>query len=154
MKRFLLTLTVLFSAIFSLVAKPVPTDFGEKVHIGVIGQNAPVLHQVDQSTSVELHWVTQDNYLYDAIGSPVAPKGVTQYDRPIGPLPKNANEYVYLHKDVDGNVNYIGITNDPDRRAGEHLTDPLKTGETMELISGRLTHDQARTIEGMLLIRL
>ena len=73
MKRFLLTLTVLFSAIFSLVAKPVPTDFGEKVHIGVIGQNAPILHQVDESTSVELQWVTQDNYLYDAIGSPVRP---------------------------------------------------------------------------------
>ncbi len=73
MKRFLLTLTVLFSAIFSLVAKPAPTDFGEKVHIGVHGEFAPILHQVDESTSVELHWVTQDNYLYDAIGSPVRP---------------------------------------------------------------------------------
>ena len=94
MKRFLLTLGVLFSAIFSLVAKPVPTDFGEKVHIGVIGQNAPILHQVDESTSVELQWVTQDNYLYDAIGSPVRPgsggRSVTsnhnQYAKPIGPV--------------------------------------------------------------------
>jgi hypothetical protein len=62
-----------------------------------------------------------------------------------------AGEFVYVHLDEVGEVNYIGITNDLNRRAGSHRLDPDKTGVSMGAITGKLTHDQARTLEGMLI---
>jgi hypothetical protein len=60
-------------------------------------------------------------------------------------------ERVYVHYDEAGKINYIGITEDLEVRAGQHRLDPSKTGETMKPITDALTHDQARTIEGMLI---
>jgi hypothetical protein len=60
-------------------------------------------------------------------------------------------EVVYTHKTAEGDVNYIGISNDAKRRAGEHRLDPAKTGETMEVQTDPLTHGAARTIEAKLL---
>ena len=74
MKKILLSLGLLLSTIFSLAASSLPADFSQKVHIGVPDSDPVILHQVDESNSLRLHWVTQDNYLYDAIGSPVATK--------------------------------------------------------------------------------
>jgi len=60
-------------------------------------------------------------------------------------------EYVYVHEDDDGGVNYIGITDNPSRRSGEHSRDSEKTGSTMRVISEPVSHDEARTIEGTLI---
>ena len=59
-------------------------------------------------------------------------------------------EFVYRHADEAGNTTYIGITNSPARRAGEHAADPGKSG-TMEVLTGAVDHDTARTIEGKLI---
>jgi hypothetical protein len=66
-------------------------------------------------------------------------------------LAAKTGERVYAHLDENGNINYYGITEDLKRRAGEHRLDPSKTGETMTPITDALSHDQARTIEGMLI---
>lgn len=60
-------------------------------------------------------------------------------------------EQVYVHLDKDGNVNYIGITDNLKRRAREHARDAEKTGEKMKAITGKLSHDEARTIEAKLI---
>jgi predicted GIY-YIG superfamily endonuclease len=64
---------------------------------------------------------------------------------------RNQAEIVYVHKDDQGIINYIGITDDAARRAREHRMDPEKTGKKMEVITGPLTHDEARTIEAKLI---
>ncbi|MEO0477157.1 MAG: hypothetical protein AAF085_14485, partial [Planctomycetota bacterium] len=61
------------------------------------------------------------------------------------------NERVYEHVDEFGNVNYYGISIDLPQRAGQHRLDVEKTGDVMRPISDVLTHDEARTIEAMLI---
>jgi hypothetical protein len=63
----------------------------------------------------------------------------------------NSLEVVYVHRDARGEINYIGITCDPARRACEHRTDPGKTGETMEVVSDYVDHGVARTLEAKLI---
>lgn len=67
------------------------------------------------------------------------------------PLGLACEEVVYVHKDKEGNIVYIGITNDPKRRAAEHRADASKTGETMHVVTGKLSHDDARTIEARMI---
>ena len=59
-------------------------------------------------------------------------------------------ERVYVHY-KNGKVVYIGITDNMARRAKEHAADPDKTGETMVPVTDWISHDKARTIEGMLI---
>lgn len=66
-------------------------------------------------------------------------------------LTHNTCEYVYQHFDADGNVTYIGKTNNLERRAAEHALDKTKRGTTMRAITGALNHDEARTIEARLI---
>ncbi len=58
-------------------------------------------------------------------------------------------ERVYQHLDEAGDVNYIGITDDLKRRAGQHRLDKAKSGQSMKPMTDVLTHDQASTIEAM-----
>jgi len=58
-------------------------------------------------------------------------------------------EVVYVHVNDEGVVVYIGITNAPERRAGEHASDPTKTGTTMIVVSPPVSHDDARNIESL-----
>lgn len=61
-------------------------------------------------------------------------------------------EVVYVHVDKDGKVVYIGITNAPERRAGEHARSVAageKSGVTMIVVSGPVSHDDARNIESL-----
>jgi predicted GIY-YIG superfamily endonuclease len=60
-------------------------------------------------------------------------------------------EYAYAHFDKEGKINYYGITNDLQRRSREHKADINKTGQMMQLLTGALSHDQARTLEAMLI---
>jgi predicted GIY-YIG superfamily endonuclease len=103
-----------------------------------LGENVAEASHCQEATSIsgELHRGCGELSQQDAAELFVAPK---------------TGESVYVHKDAEGKVNYIGISDDPPRRAGEHRLDPEKTGETMETITDPLTHDQARTIEGKLI---
>jgi predicted GIY-YIG superfamily endonuclease len=65
--------------------------------------------------------------------------------------PEAKSEHVYVHRDNNGDVNYIGITDDLKRRAAEHRLDVSKTGETMHPMTDALTHGEARTIEAKLI---
>ncbi|MDU8925668.1 RHS repeat-associated core domain-containing protein, partial [Pasteurellaceae bacterium LIM206] len=82
-------------------------------------------------------------YVFDPTGW-VDPLGLTE-------------EYVYRLVDANGNTVYYGISNDPSRRVGEHVKgDPSrgivpKDFDHMEVLTGPLTHDQARTLEGGLI---
>ena len=60
-------------------------------------------------------------------------------------------ECVYVHEDKDGNVIYVGITDDFKRRAGEHRRDAAKTGLKMRQLTDYEDHGIARTIEGKLI---
>ncbi len=54
--------------------------------------------------------------------------------------------------DKAGNVKYVGITNWPWMRQLKHtLLGNLKKGETMTLITSKLTHHQARTLQSKLI---
>lgn len=64
-------------------------------------------------------------------------------------------EYVYQLK-KDGKVIYYGITNNPKRRAGEHANGkepntPAKDFDTMEVLTDKLSHNNARNLEAKLI---
>ncbi len=64
-------------------------------------------------------------------------------------------EYVYQLK-KGGKVVYYGITNDPKRRVGEHATGkqpntPPKDFDTMEVLTDKLSHNDARNLEAKLI---
>ena len=71
-----------------------------------------------------------------------------------GKCPKEheETEIVYVHVDKDGKVVYIGITNDPQRRAQEHAKSVQagdKSGVTMIVVSDKLSHADARNVESL-----
>ena len=55
----------------------------------------------------------------------------------------------------DGKVSYVGMTNDPVRRAGEHARDPRKQTNgvnwTMQVVMTGLTKQEARSLEQVLI---
>jgi hypothetical protein len=74
----------------------------------------------------------------------------------LGVLVHNAGkecERVYTHLDEAGEINYIGLTDDLKRRAGEHRLDELKTGQSMRPSTEEVDHDVGRTIEAMMIRR-
>lgn len=75
-------------------------------------------------------------------------------DKTECPDEHKGTEVVYVHVDKDGKVVYIGITNAPARRAGEHASDITDRGVkkdsvTMVVVSGPVSHDDARNIESL-----
>jgi RHS repeat-associated protein len=79
----------------------------------------------------------------------------------IDPLGLCKKEYVYVLKDKDGKIVYIGITNNPKVRARQHgfgkknkdgswAVEP-KEFTKMEVITDKLTHNQARNLEANLI---
>jgi hypothetical protein len=72
----------------------------------------------------------------------------------LGVLVHNAGEEcerVYTHLNEAGEINYIGLTDDLKRRAGEHRLDELKTGQFMKPSTAEVDHDVGRTIEAMMI---
>ena len=62
-----------------------------------------------------------------------------------------ANESVYRLLDSNGNTIYYGITDrSPSARGNEHINDG-KVFSKMEVLAEGLSHDEARTIEGVLI---
>ena len=67
------------------------------------------------------------------------------------PRTNATGEVVYVHRTANGDINYIGITDNPSRRAQEHRVNPEKTGVVMEVITKSISHDNSRTIEARLI---
>ena len=69
-------------------------------------------------------------------------------------LVHNGDCYVYWAKDKNGNVTYVGITNDFGRRSAEHLA-ATKGARDIKRIdfknNGQLTREEARSIEQVLI---
>lgn len=67
---------------------------------------------------------------------------------------EKANELVYQLKNEKNEVVYYGITSrDAVKRLKEHMYNEQKKGDfvTMEILAEKLTHDEARSIEGALI---
>jgi predicted GIY-YIG superfamily endonuclease len=94
----------------------------------------------------ELH-----TYAVGACGVLVHNRGARFGGATAKPASKKKDEVVYVHKDKKGKVIYIGITDHPKRRSIEHKNDPEKLEVKMEVITEKLTHGQARTIEAKLI---
>lgn len=71
-------------------------------------------------------------------------------DIPSGPA-EVGDVYVYVSRGLDGTINYVGITNDLDRRQNEHI----RAGRNIEIDEidnlGPLTRKEARAVEEALI---
>ena len=57
------------------------------------------------------------------------------------------NNSVYVLKDDTGTVQYVGRTNDVDRRRAAHSNNPARTGLRMEVVASELSLPEARALE-------
>ena len=65
------------------------------------------------------------------------------------------SEYVYLIKNKAGRVVYVGITNSPKVRKAQHIgSGIMKSTDTMIVISKKIAHPRARTLESQTIYNL
>ena len=57
------------------------------------------------------------------------------------------NNSVYVLKDDTGTVQYVGRTNDVDRRRAAHSANPARAGLRMEVVASELSLSEARALE-------
>lgn len=74
-------------------------------------------------------------------------KGAKYFDEVVSITQKGTN-YIYYSRNVDGVVDYVGITNDLARRAGEHYR---SRGIIIEEVTSGLSRVDARSVEQVLI---
>lgn len=71
-------------------------------------------------------------------------------------MSKIRDQSVYILTNLDGEVRYVGRTNDPVRRGIEHKNDPLhpwRKDYTLTVVATGLTVDEARFVEQAFMLR-
>ncbi len=116
------------------------------------GELVRTIHGLAHINSISSRGPPEDVYNLEVLGEHVyhvsrAGLLVHNYDETDGDESDKKGELVYEHYDPEtGEVIYIGITNDFERRRKEHAKDKGKRG-VMRAVTDKLSHDKARTIE-------